>query len=50
MGHYEKNEGDVAIIFDLDGEYGWNKDIQENDRILRATSYEDVLKIIHNLK
>lgn len=50
IGHYEKNEGDVAIIFDLDGEYGWNKDVQENDRILRATSYEDVLKIIHNLK
>lgn len=38
-----KNTTDSAILFDLNGEYGWNKDFYECERAIRATNYQEAL-------
>jgi len=42
IDHLENTSND-AILFDLNGEYGWNKDFYECERSVRANSYEQAL-------
>jgi len=44
IDHLE-NTPNQAILFDLNGAYGWSKDFKVCERSVRAKSYADVLKI-----
>lgn len=51
-GHIEKhviNNNNYGILFDLNGQYGWNKDCMKHDLIIRATSYDEVLTNTENI-
>ena len=47
--HVDKNKN-PGIIFDLDSNYGWNKNLKENNKtIFRATNYNETLDIVKKL-
>lgn len=47
--HVDKNKNS-GIIFDLDSNYGWNKNLKENNTtIFKATNYNETLEIVKKL-
>jgi len=44
-GHVNHNKGGFGIIFDKDGEFGWNKEPLEHrhDRVVRLETYEKII-------
>lgn len=47
--HVDKNKN-PGIIFDLDSNYGWNKNLKENNTtIFKATNYSQTLEIVKKL-
>ncbi len=52
LNHTSHNKGGVGVLFDYMGQYGWNKTPIEcsSDRIVRKTSYQEILDYIRFLK
>ena len=50
--HTKTNIKDYGILFDLNGNYGWNKENIENNnfKISRITNYEDIFKYLKKFR